>query len=93
METIPIQVTQDGVLIPRSYFLQDASDYEIEFVNGDILVKPKLSNEPLPDVKERYPWIGMAQSPDSTASERVEEILTAEIDRHAGWTHKSDSNP
>ncbi|MCP5098039.1 MAG: hypothetical protein GY943_21025 [Chloroflexi bacterium] len=89
METIPIQVTGDGVLIPREYFLHDANEYEVELTDSYILIKPKVSEAPLPDVHKRYPWIGIGHSSDPTASQRVEEILADEIDRRSGWTQKS----
>ena len=90
MEKFPIQVTKEGILIPRRYFLQDAGEFEVELVDGYVLVRPKISEEPLPDVKERFPWIGIAETSDPTASQRVEEILAEEIDRRAGWTHDPD---
>jgi hypothetical protein len=86
MKTLPVQVTEEGVLIPKEY-LQQADEFEVVIQNGDILVRPKQS-EPLPDVYKRFPWIGIGISNDPTASERVEEILEAEIDRRSGWTLK-----
>ena len=85
-----IQVTQEGVLIPRHYFLQDATEFEIELIDGSVLVRPKPSSATLPEVHKRFPWIGIGSSADPTASERVEEILAAEIDLRAGWTHDPD---
>ena len=79
MNVLPIQVTEEGVLIPRQYFPQGTAQYELELVNGYVLVKPKSSDEPLADVYERFPWIGIAETSDPTASERVEEILSAEF--------------
>jgi hypothetical protein len=80
MNLLPIQVTQDGVLIPRQYFPQGTAEYELELINGYVLVKPKLTPvEPLTDVYERFPWIGIAETNDPTASARVDEILAAEF--------------
>lgn len=79
MNVLPIQVTEEGVLIPRQYFPQGTAQYELELINGYVLVKPKQSDEPLGDVYERFPWIGIAETSDPTGSERVEEILSAEF--------------
>jgi hypothetical protein len=86
MKTFPARVTDEGVLIPREY-LQPGDEFEAVVQNGDVLVRPKKS-EPLPDVHKRFPWIGIGETKDPTASERVEEILEAEIDRRSGWTLK-----
>lgn len=85
MQSIQVQLTKDGVLIPRAY-LQNADDFEIEIRNGDVLVRPKPVVEPLVDAPKRYSWIGIAKSDNPNASVEVEEILEAEIDRRAGWT-------
>jgi hypothetical protein len=58
-----------------------------------VLVRPKLSEEPLLEVQKRFPWIGIAKTKDPTASARVEEILAEEIDRRAGWTLDPDPEP
>jgi hypothetical protein len=87
MKTLPIQVTEEGVLIPKEY-LQQANEFEVVIQNGDILVRPKQS-EPLPDVHKRFPWIGIGTSKDPTASERVEEILTAELGRRSDEIQES----
>ncbi|GJM42237.1 MAG: hypothetical protein DHS20C20_25190 [Ardenticatenaceae bacterium] len=87
MNVFPIQITNEGVLIPLDY-LRNAQDFEFEIRNGNVLVKPKESKEPLPDVKKRFPWVGMYTSKNPTASEDVEDILAAEVDRRSGFTLK-----
>ena len=114
MNIQPIQVMDEGVLIPHHY-LHHAREFEIEFLDGYVLLRPKLpqnhtaknwlsdlagiaenrnlvtpaqTDESLAQVRKRYPWIGIAASGDPNASERVEEILMAEIDRRSGWTLK-----
>jgi hypothetical protein len=91
-EIAPIQVTDEGVLIPRQY-LSDSDEFELVLSDAFLLVRPKLSEEPLPEVQKRFPWIGMAETKDPTASVRVEEILAEEIDRRAGWTLDPDPEP
>lgn len=112
MNIQPIQVTDEGVLIPHHY-LHHAREFEIEFLDGYVLLRPKLpqnhtvknwlsdlagiaenrnlvtpeqADESLDEVRKRYPWIGIAESGHPDASERVEEIRMAEIDRRIGWT-------
>ncbi|MFZ1398351.1 MAG: hypothetical protein WAS33_15710 [Candidatus Promineifilaceae bacterium] len=86
MDDLQIKITNDGVLIPLDY-LKHAREFELEVQNGDVLIRPKPAGEKL-TVHERFPWIGIGNSSDPTASERVEEILAAEIDKRSGWTHK-----
>lgn len=80
----PIQITDEGILIPHHY-LHDARDLVIEFIDGYILLRPK----PTPTGTTKN-WlsdlVGIAETRDVTASEKVEEILADEIDRRAGWT-------
>lgn len=119
MNIQPIQITDEGILIPHHYS-HHAREFEIEFVDGYVLLRPKLSqnytaknwlsdpagiaenpnlatpeqaDEAPGEVQERYPWIGIAASGDPNASERVEEILMAEIDRRSGWTLKPIESP
>jgi hypothetical protein len=89
MKTLPVEVTDDGVLIPIEY-LQQANEFEAEIQNGYVLVRPK--SQPLDDGQGKKSWlhdlIGIAESKDPTISERAEEILMAEITRRSGWTTK-----
>lgn len=87
METILINVTEEGLLIPRDY-LPDAQEFELELKDDHIVIRSK-GNGNQGDVKPEgwpYEWIGIAETKDPTASQRVEEILAEEIDRRAGWT-------
>ncbi|MCB8942679.1 MAG: hypothetical protein H6658_02770 [Ardenticatenaceae bacterium] len=92
IEIAPIQVTDKGIWIPRQY-LSDSDEFELVLSDTFLLVRPKLSEEPLPEVQERFPWIGIAETKDPTASERFEEILAEEIDRRAGWTLDPEPEP
>jgi antitoxin component of MazEF toxin-antitoxin module len=89
MKTLPVQVTEEGVLIPKEY-LQQADEFEVVVQNGDILVRPK--SQPKDDRPVKKSWlhdlVGIAESKDPTASERVEEILMTEVTRRSGWTTK-----
>jgi hypothetical protein len=86
MNVIPIQVTEDGVVIPRIY-LGAAEEFELVLEEEFVLVRPRDASVLPPDATSaRFPWIGIGVTRDPTAAERVEEILEAEIDRKAGWT-------
>lgn len=89
MDVLEVQVTKEGVLIPREY-LQPADEFEAVVQNGDVLVRPK--NATKDTNQEQKSWlhdlIGIAETKDPTASERVEEILTEEVTRRSGWTTK-----
>lgn len=83
MEIKPIQIMEQGVLIPLEY-LHNAHEFEFELVNGHVLVRAKQSDKQ----KQGWPyeWIGIARSSNPNASMEVEEILMAEVDRRAGFT-------
>ena len=82
MKILPIQVTDEGVLIPLEY-LQNAREFEFELQDSCVLIRPKHPTEPLPDIHKRYPWIGMAHSKNPNASAEVEEILRRELGKKA----------
>jgi len=42
MNILPIQVTDEGVLIPRVY-LHEAAEVEVEVTADDVIVRPKAS--------------------------------------------------
>jgi hypothetical protein len=88
MELIPIQVTEEGVVIPKTY-LQGASDVEVIWSEDYILVKPKIrpAQRSGKSGKHRYSFIGIAQTRNPTASTDAEEILAREVDRRSGWSH------
>jgi len=88
MNVQPIQVTKEGVLIPREY-LSGASEFELELTNDHLLIRPKVNGQPsVKEEKPRYSWIGIGHSGNPNASVEVEEILAKEIDRRSGWTLK-----
>jgi len=92
MAVIPIQVTDEGVLIPKVY-LHDASQVEIVVTKEYVLVRPKPS-EPEPvkteqsiaELKRRYSFIGIGHTRDPQASVNAEEILEREVKRESGWS-------
>lgn len=79
MNVLPIQVTEEAVLIPHHY-LHGADEFEVEVVDGYVVLRPKVNAEQ-PQRKEN--WLagiaGIAVTKDPTASERVEEILAEEM--------------
>ena len=102
MNILPIQIIDNKVVIPLQYF-DFSKDLEITFENDFAVIGAKEVNDHTAQVnghtsddekmdmvklKERFPWIGMAESRDPTASSRVKEILMAEVDLHSGWTTK-----
>lgn len=87
METVNVQMTDEGVMIPLEY-LKNADDFEFEVRNGYVLVRPKRDDEAEQKQGWPYEWIGIGKSKNPNASVEVEEILMAEIDRRSGWTHK-----
>ncbi len=102
MKVQPIQVLKDGVLIPLEY-LPDADEFEIEQVNGYVMVRSKpggkkKSEKPETDTvaadskndlpPPRFSWIGSMRFDNPNLSVEVEDILEAEIDRRSGWTIK-----
>ncbi len=89
MNIYPIQVTDEGVLIPLTY-LQEATEFEWEVRNGHVLLRPKANGRQTQQLEKSWleDLVGIAETRDPTASSRVEEILEAEIDRRSGWTLK-----
>lgn len=46
MVMMPIQIMPEGVLIPL-YYLQNAHEFELEVVDGHLLVRPKTNGQPV----------------------------------------------
>jgi len=92
MSVIPIQVTDEGVLIPKVY-LHDAREVEVIVQDDYVLVRPKplapekvagdTDNLPL---EKRFDFIGIGHSRNPSASVEAEEILKREIKRESGWS-------
>jgi hypothetical protein len=88
MIRIPIQVTQEGVLIPLEY-LSDARDFDLELSDQYLLVRPRLPGARVAEADgPRYSWIGAGRSGNPHASAEVETVLDREIDRRSGWALK-----
>ncbi len=89
MKVIPIQITAEGVLIPRAYFPASAQ-LEIIMRADYVLLKPKLNGKPKPKKprkkSSRYSFVGIGHSRNPRASTEAEEILEREIDPVRGWT-------
>ena len=88
IEIAPIQVTDEGVLIPRQY-LSDSDEFEIVLSETYVLVRPKKNGPEsnlLPSESSRFSFVGIAHTSNPNASKEVEEILEREIDRRSGWT-------
>ncbi|TAH53700.1 MAG: hypothetical protein EYC68_02840 [Chloroflexota bacterium] len=89
MAIIPIQITEEGVLIPRTYF-PAASQLEVVMRDDYVLLKPKSNAKSKPKKRRkkssRYSFIGIGHSRNPNASVEAEEILEREVDRVRGWT-------
>ncbi len=87
MSVIPIQVTAEGVLIPKMY-LDDASDVEVVVGEDYVLVRPRLATQTQSGERRsghRYSFIGIAHTRNPRASVEAEEILEREVNRRVGW--------
>lgn len=89
MKVIPIQITKEGILIPRVYF-PTASQVEVVMRDDYVLLKPKTNGKPKPKKRSkkssRYSFVGIGRSRNPRASVEAEEILEREIDPVRGWT-------
>ncbi|MCB0062761.1 MAG: hypothetical protein KDE19_11620 [Caldilineaceae bacterium] len=90
MNLIPIQVSEEGVLIPQAY-LDYADEIEIVTTADYVLIKPKPAAQPETDPvngvqqpatkRHRYRFIASGRTRNPNASVEAEEILASEIDR------------
>ena len=88
MNMQPIQVLEDGVLIPVEY-LSNARNFEFERINGHVMVRPKIEQDVvetekdvdymLPSESSRFSFVGIAETRNPYASEEVEEVLKKEL--------------
>lgn len=76
----PIQVTEEGVLIPLDY-LQNAREFELELQNDNVLIRPKPNRaaELHSSESTRFSFVGIGRSSNPNASAEVEEILQREL--------------
>lgn len=86
MNVVPIQVTDDGVLIPKTY-LHGADDVEVVVEDDYVLVRAKKSG--VREVGRRYSFIASGRTRNPRASVDAEEILERETDRSDGFTSAS----
>jgi hypothetical protein len=91
MTIIPIQVTDEGVLIPKSY-LRDAGAFEVIVSDDYVLVRPKVSPKSTTteteesQLQNRYSFIGIGHTREPNVSVEAEAILEDEIKRASGWS-------
>lgn len=96
MKTIPIQVTNEGVLIPRTY-LPDEGDIELLTTSEYVIVRVKRQAIPGngeqkaavssgSTIRRRYNFIGSGHTRNPKASVEAESILEEEVDRLRGWS-------
>ena len=74
---IPIQVTQEGVIIPKTY-LRDARDVDVVVTSEYVIVKPRgEAQQPLQgkSPSRRYSFLGIGETRNPTASVEVEAML------------------
>jgi hypothetical protein len=89
---IPIQVTQEGVIIPKTY-LRDASNVDVVVTPEYVIVKPReeiQAASPEPSQSRRYSFVGIGETRNPTASVEVEAILEREVTPRAGWSVNDD---
>lgn len=91
MDVIPIQVTAEGVIIPRVY-LRDAEDVEVIVSDEFVVVRPRQRSEEASDKEAatprssgRYSFVGIGRSQNPRASEEAEAILERDVDRRNGF--------
>jgi len=91
MNILPVQITEEGVLIPRTY-LHEAVEVEVVVTDEYVLVKAK---PPAAESKttqrparkpHRFSFIASGRTRNPRASQEAEEILEREVKRHAGWS-------
>ena len=89
MSAIPIQVTDEGVLIPKVY-LHNAGEVEVVMTDEYVLVRPKPAS-PAPTrepgaKRRRYTFIASGRTRNPGASTEAEQILEQEAHRRRGWS-------
>ena len=89
MDILPIQITEEGVLIPKTY-LNEADEVEVVVTDEYVFVKPKISGTAAEKRSSRKPhrfsFIGSGRTRNPRASQEAEEILEREVKRHLGWS-------
>ncbi len=89
MNVIPIQVTDEGILIPKVY-LREASEVEVIMMADYVLVRPKPpvvareSGAHSPSKSRRYAFIASGRTRNPQASAEAEQILEREANRRSG---------
>ncbi|MEZ4860043.1 MAG: hypothetical protein R3C14_01990 [Caldilineaceae bacterium] len=97
MHMIPIQVTDEGILIPKIY-LKETQNLEIVVADEYILVRSQTVSAPAPVAtkpnngeqvmsrQRRFSFIGSGHTRNPKASVDAEIILEREIDQREGWS-------
>lgn len=97
MKMIPIQVTEEGVVIPKIY-LRATHNLEVIVADDYVLVRPQPSVAVEETVRDatptalpsgrtrRFSFVGSGQTRNPKASMAAEEILQREVDLREGWS-------
>ncbi len=89
MNVIPIQVTDEGILIPKTY-LHNAREVEVVMTPDFIILKPKAplpaSQTAEPSTTRRFDFIGIGETTNPNLAEEAEEILMREAKPDSGWS-------
>lgn len=96
MQMIPIQVTEEGVFIPKVY-LRETNNLEVLVIDDYVLVRPhstvveskaQASTTKVlpPKPARRFSFIGSGHTRNPKASIEAEEILKREVDQREGWS-------
>lgn len=90
MNILPIQITEEGILIPKVY-IAALGELELVVTEEFVLLRPKpttatfvVTDDSAP--KYDYDFIGIGHTRDPQASVNAEEILEREIKRESGWS-------
>lgn len=97
MKMIPIQVTEEGVVIPKIH-LRETHNLEVIVADDYVLVRPQPSaavektvgdatTKTLPSGRtRRFSFVGSGQTRNPKASLEAEEIPQREADPREGWS-------
>jgi hypothetical protein len=82
METISLPVTDEGVLIPKTY-LKNVQAIDVILHEGYVFLRPKIAPEAVAAAEarlaQRYAFIGIGKTGHPRVSLEVEEILEREM--------------
>lgn len=81
MNILPIQMTDDEIIIPREYL--PGEEFQLVVSERHIFVRSKTNGSPSlrPSESSCFSFVGIATSANPNASVEVEEILRLELGR------------